>query len=39
MMANVMAPFAQHERRLIGDRIRAALASLKNPGHRLGRPV
>jgi len=39
MMANVMASFAQYERRLIGQRTRDALAVLKSQGRRLGRPV
>ena len=38
MMANVMASFAQYERRLIGDRTRAALQSKKAAGARLGAP-
>lgn len=32
MMANVMASFAQYERRLISDRTKAALAALECPG-------
>ena len=39
MMANVMASFAQYERRLIGQRTKAALAQRKQQGVRLGRPV
>jgi DNA invertase Pin-like site-specific DNA recombinase len=39
MMANVMASFAQYERRLIGQRTKDALAVLKSQGRRLGRPV
>ena len=38
-MLNVMAAFAEHERDLIGDRARAALAAKKAQGYRLGRPV
>ena len=38
-MANVMATFAQFERRLIGQRTREALAVKKAQGVRLGRPV
>jgi DNA invertase Pin-like site-specific DNA recombinase len=38
MMANVMATFAHFERRLIGERTRAALAVRKSQGVRLGRP-
>jgi DNA invertase Pin-like site-specific DNA recombinase len=38
MMANVMASFAQYERRLIGQRTKAALAQRKAQGVRLGRP-
>lgn len=38
MMANVMAAFAQYERRLIGQRTAAALAEKKRQGVRLGRP-
>lgn len=38
MVANVMATFAQFERRLIGQRTRAALAVKKAQGVRLGRP-
>jgi DNA invertase Pin-like site-specific DNA recombinase len=37
-MANVMATFAQFERRLIGQRTREALAAKKDAGVRLGRP-
>jgi DNA invertase Pin-like site-specific DNA recombinase len=37
-MANVMAVFAQLERRLIGQRTREALAVKKTQGVRLGRP-
>jgi DNA invertase Pin-like site-specific DNA recombinase len=37
-MANVMAAFAQLERRLIGQRTREALAVKRAPGVRLGRP-
>jgi len=39
MLANVMASFAQYERRLIGQRTRDALQALKSRGARLGRPV
>jgi DNA invertase Pin-like site-specific DNA recombinase len=39
MMANVLATFAHFERRLIGERTRAALAVKKSQGVRLGRPV
>jgi DNA invertase Pin-like site-specific DNA recombinase len=39
MIANVMATFAQFERRLIGQRTRDALAVKKRQGARLGRPV
>lgn len=38
VMANVMATFAQFERRLIGQRTRDALAAKKAQGVRLGRP-
>jgi DNA invertase Pin-like site-specific DNA recombinase len=38
MMAHVLATFAQFERRLIGERTRAALAVKKAQGVRLGRP-
>ena len=38
MMANVMATFAQFERRLIGQRTRDALAQKKLDGVVLGRP-
>ncbi len=38
MMANVMATFAQFERRLIGQRTRDALAAKRAAGVRLGRP-
>ena len=37
-MANVLAVFAQFERRLIGQRTREALAVKKSQGVRLGRP-
>ena len=37
-MANVMATFAQFERRLIGQRTREALAQKRAQGVRLGRP-
>jgi DNA invertase Pin-like site-specific DNA recombinase len=37
-MANVMASFAQFERRLIGQRTRDALAIKRSQGVRLGRP-
>ena len=37
-MANVMATFAQFERRLIGQRTKDALAVKKAAGLRLGRP-
>src|SRR3989454_2258717 len=39
MMANVMATFAQFERRLIGQRTRDALAVKRAQGQRLGRPL
>ena len=39
MMANVVAAFAQYERRLIGQRTKDALAVLKARGVRLGCPV
>lgn len=39
MMANVMATFAQFERRLIGQRTRDALAEKRAAGVRLGRPT
>ncbi len=38
MMANVLAVFAQFERRLIGQRTREALAVKRSQGIRLGRP-
>lgn len=38
LMANVMAAFAEYERRLIGARTSAALQQLKAQGKRLGRP-
>lgn len=38
MVANVMASFAQFERRLIGERTRDALQIRKQQGVRLGRP-
>jgi DNA invertase Pin-like site-specific DNA recombinase len=38
-MANVLATFAQFERRLIGQRTREALAVKRASGVRLGRPV
>ena len=38
MMANVLAVFAQFERRLIGERTREALAAKRTQGIRLGRP-
>jgi DNA invertase Pin-like site-specific DNA recombinase len=38
MMANVLAVFAQFERRLIGQRTREALAVKRQQGVRLGRP-
>jgi DNA invertase Pin-like site-specific DNA recombinase len=38
MMANVLAVFAQFERRLIGQRTREALAVKRRQGVRLGRP-
>ena len=37
-MANVMATFAQFERRLIGARTKDALAIKRSQGVRLGRP-
>ena len=39
LMANVLASFAQYERKLIGQRTRDALAVKKRQGVRLGRPV
>lgn len=39
MMANVVASFAQYERRLISDRTKAALAEKRKQGVPLGRPV
>jgi len=39
MIANVMATFAQFERRLIGQRTKDALAVKKREGIKLGRPV
>jgi DNA invertase Pin-like site-specific DNA recombinase len=38
LMANVLASFAEYERRLISDRTSAALQAKKAQGHRLGRP-
>ena len=38
LVANVMATFAQFERKLIGQRTKAALAVKKDQGVRLGRP-
>jgi DNA invertase Pin-like site-specific DNA recombinase len=38
MLANVMASFAQYERRIIGQRTKDALAVKKAEGVRLGRP-
>ncbi len=38
-MANMTAVFAQLERRLIGERTKAALAMRQAQGVRLGRPV
>ncbi len=38
MMANVLASFAQYERRLIGQPTRDALAIKRDQGVRLGRP-
>ena len=38
MLANVLASFAQYERRLISQRTRDALQALKSQGRRLGRP-
>ncbi|MGI9119552.1 MAG: recombinase family protein [Acidimicrobiales bacterium] len=38
MMANVLASFAQYERRLIGQRTKDALAIKRAQGVRLGRP-
>lgn len=39
MIANVMATFAQFERRLIGQRTRDALAVKRRQGMQLGRPI
>jgi hypothetical protein len=38
MLANVLASFAQYERRIIGQRTRDALAEKRRQGVRLGRP-
>ena len=38
LMANVLASFAEFERRLIGQRTREALAAKRRQGVRLGRP-
>jgi len=38
LMASVLATFAQFERRLIGQRTKAALDELKAQGVKLGRP-
>lgn len=38
LIANIMISLAQWERRLIGDRTRAALTAVKARGTRLGRP-
>jgi DNA invertase Pin-like site-specific DNA recombinase len=38
MMANVLASFAQYERRLIGQRTKDALEIRRSQGVRLGRP-
>ena len=39
MLVNLLAAFAQFERRLVGQRTRAALQVAKGRGQRLGRPV
>jgi DNA invertase Pin-like site-specific DNA recombinase len=39
MMANVLASFAQYERRLISQRTKDALAVKRSQGVRLGRPM
>jgi DNA invertase Pin-like site-specific DNA recombinase len=39
LMVNVLAAFAEYERRLIAQRTRSALAAKKAQGARLGRPV
>jgi DNA invertase Pin-like site-specific DNA recombinase len=39
LMANVLATFAQFERRLIGQRTRDALAIVRQNGSRSGRPI
>ena len=39
MMASVLATFAQFERRLIGERTRAALAIVRATGSKSGRPI
>jgi DNA invertase Pin-like site-specific DNA recombinase len=38
MLANVLASFAQYERRIIGQRTKDALAEKRRQGVRLGRP-
>jgi DNA invertase Pin-like site-specific DNA recombinase len=38
-MNHVLAAFAEYERRLIGERTKAALAAKRATGSRLGRPV
>ena len=38
MLANVLASFAQYERRLISQRTKDALAALRASGVQLGRP-
>lgn len=39
MMANVLASFAQYERKIIGERTKAGMAQKMKDGVRMGRPV
>ncbi len=39
MLAHVMASFAQYERRLIGERTKAALRAARQRGTHVGRPI